>query len=899
MSDRYQRLKQLFLELRDLPASERAVSLDRLQDAELRRELESLLTAHDEGSRFLDAAASQMEQLGPTERLGAGSRIDEYEILDVLGEGGMGIVYRARQARPERIVALKVIRPGWLNKTLLRRFENEGELLGRLRHPGIAQIYQAGAANSPQGPLPYLAMELVEGEAITDFAELRQLGIRARLGLVAKVCDAAQHAHEKGVVHRDLKPSNILVDDSGHPKILDFGVARVTEPELRTATLETATGQIIGTLPYMSPEQASGDPGRVDPRSDVYAIGVILYELLVGRLPQDLGDKILAEALRMIAEDDVTPPSSIDRVLRGDLETILLTALSKDLARRYSSASALAADIRRYLADEPILARPASTFYQMRKFARRHVGLVAGLTAAFVILLAGTIVATALAIEAGRRAEDASREKKRADREAHDARLARDDAVLQAKISREQREIAVDQRKRAEREAIAATEVSDWLVQLFEINEPNRALGESITARAILDRAAETVQQEMQEQPWLSSRLAVAIGRAYSQLALFEEAEPLIRWGIARQRETERVGPLELATSLHVLGDFLMKRNRNGEAIDCFEESLSIRERELPEDSFDIMISLLGLGTAERRSDRFEDALSHLSRAETIGVATVSENDEHLAQVLGELGNVYQSTAEYEQAAELLERSLDIWSKSLPPGHPRLAQGYNNLGVLQKSLGQTEAAEASFLRTLEILETLFPDGHPNIALITLNVALLWADSGDLERAAPYVERTDLLLKELGIDDWTLTATLSNLRARRAAAAGDGEAASRAFGEAVRLAEAGGGPETTKLATHLMYAANHHRSQGGPEKAMELTRRALTIREKLLPPDHPDIGESLAMLGRILVGQERFDEAEPVLRRALEIEGERARTDTREAWAKVQGQSTEHSPSGDK
>ncbi len=325
----------------------------------------------------------------------AGGQFGRYTIVRLLGQGGMGAVYEAQQESPRRSVALKVIRGGWLSAQMLRRFEHESQVLGRLQHPGIAQVYEAGSVRDEGGRsggvTPFFAMELIKGVPLTEYAAAKNLGTRERLELVARICDAVYHAHQKGVIHRDLKPGNILVDESGQPKILDFGVARATDSDIQQTTMQTDIGQLIGTVPYMSPEQVGGNPDELDTRSDVYALGVIAYELLAGRLPYDLQKKMIHEAVRVIREEDPTRLSAINRTLRGDIETIVAKALEKDKGRRYQSAEALGSDIRRYLKDEPIAARPASTWYQAAKFARRNKVLVGGVAATFLVLVAGII----------------------------------------------------------------------------------------------------------------------------------------------------------------------------------------------------------------------------------------------------------------------------------------------------------------------------------------------------------------------------------------------------------------------------------------------------------------------------------------------------------------------------
>src|SRR5262245_48547007 len=326
------------------------------------------------------------------------ARIARYRILRLIGEGGMGAVYEAEQEQPRRTVALKVIKPGIATPELLKRFEQESQALGRLQHPGIAQIYEAGTADTGFGPQPYFAMEFIEGPHLRQYAAAQELDVRARLEIMAKVCDAVHHAHQRGLIHRDLKPGNILVDERGQPKILDFGVARVTDSEAH-ATRQTDIGQMIGTLAYMSPEQVLADPLALDTRSDVYALGVVLYELLAARMPYAISRK-LDETIHAIREEDPARLSQISRSYRGDIETIVAKALEKDRARRYGSAAELAADITRYLKDEPIVARLPSTGYQIQKFARRHKPLVGGIAAVFVVLVGGIIASTTQAFRA-------------------------------------------------------------------------------------------------------------------------------------------------------------------------------------------------------------------------------------------------------------------------------------------------------------------------------------------------------------------------------------------------------------------------------------------------------------------------------------------------------------------
>jgi hypothetical protein len=510
-------------------------------DEDLRREIESLLANDVSGDSRLDRpvwtdSGSAMTISQPA--AGAAGRtlpayIGRYRILRLIGEGGMGTVYEAEQQQPRRIVALKVIRPGSMSPERLRRFEQESQALGRLQHPGIAQVFEAGTADPGFGPQPYFAMEFIRGETLRDYMQVHQPSSRQRLELMAKVADAVNHAHQRGLIHRDLKPGNILVDETGQPKVLDFGVARVTDSDTQ-ATRQTDLGELVGTLAYMSPEQVLADPMELDTRSDVYALGVNLYELLAGRLPYVISKK-LHEAVKTIREEDPTRLSSVSRAYRGDIETIVAKALEKDKARRYASAADLAADIRRYLNHVPIAARPASTTYQVRKFVRRHKAFVFGLAAVFSVLLAGIVVSGHETVRAKRAEQDAvkerdralnaqrsaSRERARAEAEAREALSAK--ALAEQRAWEAQRE-----RTRAEREAVAA--------QVAQANAERRLDQVQKLARGAIDTYKSTSQSSLPEAA--AARIAE---NARDSLRTLGAEKPLDHWLAGLLDETAAV----------------------------------------------------------------------------------------------------------------------------------------------------------------------------------------------------------------------------------------------------------------------------------------------------------------------------------------------------------------------
>ncbi|MDP6479885.1 MAG: serine/threonine-protein kinase, partial [Phycisphaerales bacterium] len=364
-------------------------------DAALLAAVQTLLAAGDEVEAEDASHADHPPRDEPADDPLIGRDVGHFHIIRRIGVGGMGRVYEAEQSQPHRQVALKILRRGLASRSTLKRFRSEIEVLGNLHHPGIAQLYEAGSFDEGEGGVPWFAMELVEdARPILQYATEAGLDQSARLRLFADVCDAVAYGHLKGIVHRDLKPGNILITAGGEPKLIDFGIARATESDIAVTTIGTHTGSLLGTIAYMSPEQCRGDTREIDQRSDVYSLGVVLYELLTGARPYNLSHTSIIGAARMVQEDPATPMSRIDRSLRGDLETIVARAMEKDPQRRYLSAAGLAADARRFLEGKPIEARPPSVAYLLRCFARRHRAIVAATAAVLVLLVTATIVST-------------------------------------------------------------------------------------------------------------------------------------------------------------------------------------------------------------------------------------------------------------------------------------------------------------------------------------------------------------------------------------------------------------------------------------------------------------------------------------------------------------------------
>ncbi len=542
-NDRYQRIKEVFCAAFELQPSQRDAFLERAcgVDAQLRLEVQQLIAIEQShrdylerpllgGTRFLaEVAQLQREQIEPVLPV----RIGRYQVVRLIAEGGMGSVYLARQDSPSREVALKVIRDGALSRSTMQRFEQEVEFLGRLRHPGIAQIHDAGVAELERtsgitAQVPYFAMEFVDGASLLDYATSHGLALHDRLSLLAQVCDAVHFGHQHGVVHRDLKPSNVLVDGSGRPKVIDFGVARATDSDVELTMLQTDAGQIVGTLAYMSPEQVSGQRGQVDTRSDIYSLGVLGYELLTGRLPYDLTGTVVPEAARIIREEEPSRLSSISRDLRGDVENIIAQALQKEPARRYPSAVAMAEDIRRSLRHQPIIARSPTLRYQLSKFARRHKEFVAGLALVFVVLLLGIIGTTAALLRA-------EAEGKRA---------------IAAKT------IADEAAAAALHEAHKTQRLNEVLQQVLSYARPGMAGGgRDVKLVEMLDLVSEDLMEQLEDVPEIEFEARRTLGRTYERMGLYDRANR--HFSRALELATQSYGA-DAAVTLEVAADMVL-----------------------------------------------------------------------------------------------------------------------------------------------------------------------------------------------------------------------------------------------------------------------------------------------------------------------------------------------------
>ena len=756
-------------------------------------------------------------------------RIGPFRILSRIGEGGMGIVYEAEQERPSRRVALKIVRPGAVPAHVLRRFELEYELLGRLQHPGIAQIYQAGIADTEYGPQPYFAMELVRGKRLDDYLRAAAPPLHDRLVLVAAIADAVQHAHHRGIIHRDLKPANILVTDAGAPKVLDFGIARVAAPDDVTR-MPTAAGEVLGTLQYMSPEQVAGDAAALDTRSDVYALGVILYEVIAGRPPYALDRRSFAEAARIIHDVEPAPLRAVAPGVPADVETIAAKALEKEKERRYSSAGELAEDIRRFLRDEPIAARPASAVYQVRKFARRHKALVAGVLASVALLVGGIATTTWQAVRA-----------LRAER------------------------VAAARAEEAENERARAEAVTGFLTEMLASVDPSQAQGRDVSVRDALDAAAARIEAgAMAEQPAVELAVRQAIGETYGSLGLYEPAERQLRAAMAIEAAAG-AGPLVRADTRARLVNVLYLAGKYADAVPPAREALDLRRAALGPSHPLVASSLDDLGAVLMVGGDLAQAEPLMREALAIKRRQLQAGDPEIAVGLNNLAFLVWRQGNLTEAEAMYREALAMDRARLGGDHPEVATKLTNLALLLRDQGRPDEAEPFAREALAIRRRILGAEHPGIAIALDVLAGVVEGRGRTAEAVALMREALAIARrsygEAGRDTARMRHNLAWLLWKAGAYAEAAPLARAAF-DAGR--ETFGPHRVTRgMAATWALALNGRREHRAAERA---AREALAMYRQA--PDDPFVVSALVALGQALVAGGRAAEGEPYLREAL-------------------------------
>jgi tetratricopeptide (TPR) repeat protein len=831
--ERWAQIEELFHRALECEPEQLCQMLDEAckSDSDLRREVESLLSCQQGAHHHVKAAVQIAIDCVASTRVTDGvtrvpTTIGGYRILGILGEGGMGTVFEAEQEHPRRTVALKVIKPGLAGSELLRRFELESQALGQLQHPGIAQIYEAGTADGGFGPQPYFAMELIRGESLLPYAEVHQLNTRQRLELMVKVCEAVQHAHQHGIIHRDLKPSNILVDESGQPKVLDFGVARATNSDAQ-ATRQTDMGQLVGTLAYMSPEQVLADPLELDTRSDVYALGVVLFELLAGRLPYRISHQ-LHEAVHTIREEDPTPLSSVSHTYRGDIENIVGKALEKDKERRYASAADMAADIRRYFSDEPIAATPPSAMYQLQKFGRRHQALVAGVAAVFLVLIAGIVVSTWEATRA-RRAEQAATTESATAKAVTD--FLQNDVLAQASAT----------------------------VQ----SQPDTKPDPDLKVRTALDRAAANIAGKFKEQPLVEASIRQTIGKTYEDLGLYPEAQREVERSLDLQRGKLGDEHRETLTSMQKLAELYEDEAKYAQAEPLYTKVLEARRRVLGEAHPDTLDTMNDLGALYQEQGKYAQAESLFTKVLDVKRRVLGEEHPDTLATMNNLALTYQYQGNYAQAEPLYTKVVEVERRVLGEEHPDLLIDLNNLASLYRDQGKYTQAEALITKVLEVRRRVLGEEHPDTLSSMNNLAFLYLKQGKYGLGKPlFFKVLEVGGRVLGGEHLTTLSAMNNLAELYREQGHYGQAESL-YLKVLELQRHTLGPDHPRRLISMNDLAFLYLNQRKYARAEALLREALNSFEKTTPETWGRY-DCQGMLGASLAGQRKYAQAEALL-----------------------------------
>jgi eukaryotic-like serine/threonine-protein kinase len=838
VTEHWERIKDLLHQAMQLTPEQRARFLDETcpQSDPCRSEVESLLAANEAaGSGFLAAPRTGALADDPADERGGLEPGETFEgrfrLLEQLGEGGMGQVWLAEQIAPvRRRVALKLIKAGMYDPSVVQRFRSERQSLAMMDHPAIAKVFEAGATALGQ---PFFVMEYVPGLSITEYCDRHRLGIKARLELLIQACEGVQHAHQKSIVHRDLKPANILVvdlDGKPAPRIIDFGLAKATTPRPATESEFTRLGQFVGTPGYMSPEQADPNVQDIDTRTDVYSLGIVLYVLLAGCQPfaaKSGRRPPIDELLRKLREEDPPAPSAklgsdrdsalkaagargvelkqLTQLLRGDLDWIALRALERERSRRYGTPSELAADLRRYLGNEPVAARPASAAYRLRKYTRRHrvaVGVAAGL----VVLL------TAFTVLQG----------------------------LELRRTTLERDRANQERDRANRERDRATRITDFMTRMFKVPDPSEARGNAVTAREILDKASAAMDGGLPQDAEVRSQMLGVMASTYLNLGLYGRAHGLAARALeARERLYGSESPKTLE-SMSQLGWIFDQEGHEADA-DSLERSALERERRVlgPEAplTLETMDHLVVIEEDEGRNVDAEQLARQVmqSAARTLGPEhdTTLSATNHFARALW-----YQ--ARYAEAEQQFRELLEIDRRVLGPDHPQSLSALVNVGLAVYAQRRLPEAEALFREVLSAQKRVLGPEHQYTVLTMGNLANLLTEEG---RAA------------------------------------EGEKMNREV-LAIRLRTLGAEhPETLKAEANL---ANTLLTENRVQEAYGLQRDMLAVQSRVLGPQNPTTLAAQSNLASILLRERRYREAEKIASETLSaqqrIQGE-GHTDT--------------------
>jgi eukaryotic-like serine/threonine-protein kinase len=795
-SQQWQQMKDLLVEALELSPEKRGTFLDQACGADhaLRNEIDALLSEEEfVAAKFLQSLPRLEENNDAPESEGslhAGLIIAErFQLIRELGEGGMGQVWLAEQTSPvRRLVALKLIRAGMYDKSVVKRFQAERQSLAIMDHPAIAKVFDAGA--TPQGQ-PFFVMEYVPGLPITEYCDQKQLKIADRLELFLRACEGVQHAHQKAIIHRDLKPANILVvelDGNPVPRIIDFGLAKTTAPHLEGETMFTQAGHFIGTPGYMSPEQADPNVKDIDTRTDVYSLGAILYMLLAGAQPFDTkaGERLpLHELLRKLREEEPpspstkvscdqatqsaiaesrgTEPKQLARLLRGDLDWITMKALERDRDRRYASVSEFAADIDRHLNREAVLAVPPSLAYRMRKLARRHRVALATTTAFALVLVVAAVFSIRQSMRANREADVAEAVNE----------FLQNDLLAQAGASAQ--------------------------------SGANAKPDPDLKVRTVLDRAAARIEGKFAKQPEVEASIRDTIGWTYMDLGIYTEARKELERALELRRrvlgakdaktlqsmtrfgwvslmqgnyaEAEAIDSQAWKVQRNVLGpehrDSLTTANtlahiydlegKYAQAVELLTQTLEIETRVVgPEDPVSLQ-SMNAVGGIYLHEGKFQQAEVLLTHAAEISKRVLGPEHPDTLSMMGNLTNAYLNQGKYAEAEALAFQTLEIRKRVLGPEHPLTVTSMNGIATIYDHEGKYAQAAALYTQSLEIWKRVLGPEHPNTLALMNNLAQVYLDEGKYAQAEALLNQVlEVMKRVLGPEDPAMGVTLYNL-----------------------------------------------------------------------------------------------------------------------------------------
>ena len=801
-------------------------------------------------------------QLTPPEVEGPGSVIGRYRLLEKIGEGGFGIVYVAEQREPvKRRVALKIIKLGMDTRQVVARFEAERQALALMDHPNIAKVLDAGATEAGR---PYFVMELVRGIRITEYCDQNNVSTQERLNLFIKVCQAIQHAHQKGIIHRDIKPSNILVtvnDGVPVPKVIDFGIAKATQGELTDKTVYTQFQQFIGTPAYMSPEQAEMTSLDIDTRSDIYALGVLLYELLTGKTPfeqQDLLKAGLDGMRRMIRESEPPRPSTrvsslqgeertttakrrgldplkLVSLLRGDLDWIVMKCLEKDRTRRYETANGVAMDVQRYLNHEPVVAARPSALYTFQKFSRRHRVALVTTTAFVVLLVAGVIVSTSQAIRASR----------------------------------------------AEK---AASAQASFLKSILESITPKVARGrDTAVLREVLDKAAARVGNELANQPDVEADMRLTIGATFISLGEYTNALAMTQEALRLAKAHSK--PSTVADALNNLGVIYSELGDQTNAIAYDRQALELKKELLGPEHPHVATSMNNLGLRLWSLNRYVEAEEMHRESLRIRTKVLTNNHPDIGKSLNNLGMVRWSCGHFDDGESLFRQALAVFEANPDGDQTLVAAMINNVGTVLRDVGRLDEAVEMKRKALAMRQKLLGSRNSYVPYSQTQLAIVLQKQGKLDEAESHHRESLPLLRELlGTNHQYVVESLCAF-ALVLACKGESATAEAMQLESLATAERGLGKDSPDSVDPLNQLANLRAARGDLAGAESMLTNALAIAKALVGDDHPDLIPSLSHLSRVLKQKGDLPAAEALRREATRLSqkggnyGVRALTDS--------------------